>query len=241
MKQKELLPFQLCPLGDSAMVLQFDDHISTETHALIRSISNYFDTHSVTGITEYVPAYTTITFYYDPWLLSEQGNLDPYDKIVELLQHVLRKVKVKKASKTDVIQIPVCYGGQYGPDLEYVAKYHKMKPKEVVALHTKGTYLVHMIGFAPGFPYLGGLSKKLATPRKDHPRASIPKGSVGIAGNQTGIYPLDTPGGWQLIGRTAVSLFDPEREPPALLKTGDLIRFVPVTPEEYERQVKHEH
>lgn len=239
MKQAELHSFQLCPLGDRAMMLQFEDEISPETHLRIKAISQYFDTHQVKGIVEYVPAYTSVTFYYDPWLLSEHGTVDPYDSIVDLIQQVLRQVKLKKAAKSEVVKIPVCYGGDYGPDLDFVAQYNSLKPKEVIALHTKATYLVYMIGFAPGFPYLGGLSKKLATPRKEQPRAVIPAGSVGIAGNQTGVYPIETPGGWQLIGRTPVLLFDPERENPALLKAGDKVRFVPISAKEYERQVSN--
>lgn len=223
------------------MTLQFEDSISQDTHLRIKAISHYFDTHTVPGIVEYVPGYTTVTFYYDPWAISEQGKFNPYDQIVERIQQALRQVKLEKASRSEIIEVPVCYGEEFGPDLEFVAQYTTLTPREVIELHSKGIYLVHMIGFAPGFPYLGGLSKKLTTPRKEHPRKVIPQGSVGIAGNQTGVYPIETPGGWQLIGRTPLKLFDPDRTKPSLLQAGDKIRFVPISAAEYERQVKDEH
>lgn len=241
MKQADLLPFKLLPLGECAMVLQFEDQISKETNERIRAICSYFDSHQFEGLIEYVPAYTSITFYYDPWVISKKGTLNPYDRIVECLQASFRKVKKDSKLNTRVVEIPVCYGGEFGPDISEVASLNNLQTEEVIALHTKPVYLVHMIGFAPGFPYLGGLSPKLITPRKENPRKSIPKGSVGIAGSQTGVYTLDTPGGWQLIGRTPIELFNFNRDIPSLLKAGDRVKFKSITATEFERMVQREH
>jgi inhibitor of KinA len=241
MRQADLQNFQLCPLGDSAMVLQFEDKISLKTNLRLRAISHFFDTHTIPGIIEYVPAYNTITIYYDPWEISEKGKYNTYDRIVELIQHILRQVKLEKKIKSKDVDIPVCYGGNFGPDLHFVSQYSKLTENKIIELHSKGSYLVYMIGFAPGFPYLGGMSKKLDTPRKSQPKSLVPKGSIGIAGNQTGIYSLDTPGGWQIIGRTPLSLFNPTSEKPSLLQAGDKVRFIPISENEYNKMVDHEH
>lgn len=140
-----------------------------------------------------------------------------------------------------VMELPVYYGGDVGPDLSFVAKYNDLKEEEVIRIHTENSYLIYMMGFSPGFPYLGGMSEKIATPRLKEPRFKTPAGSVGIAGSQTGVYSMETPGGWQIIGRTPVKLYDPSRETPILLKAGNYIRFVPITKEEFheiEQQVK---
>jgi inhibitor of KinA len=131
------------------------------------------------------------------------------------------------------VDIPVCYGGDFGPDLDAVSSHTGLSTEEVVAIHGEPDYLVYMIGFAPGFPYLGGMSERLASPRRESPRAKIPPGSVGIAGSQTGVYPIETPGGWQLIGRTPLRLFRPERDEPSLLRTGDRVRFQAIDRAEY--------
>ena len=138
------------------------------------------------------------------------------------------------------VSIPVCYGGEFGPDLEYVARHNNLTTDEVIHIHSSGEYLVYMIGFAPGFPFLGGLSPKIATPRRPSPRATIPAGSVGIAGMQTGVYPIETPGGWQLIGRTPQKLFLPNENPPSLLQAGDVVKFCPISFQEYQESVYKE-
>lgn len=157
-----------------------------------------------------------------------------FQKVRNYINTLFLQLKDQDLYKERIVSIPVLYGGEVGPDLEYVAKHHGISPEEVIQIHSKNDYLVYMIGFAPGFPYLGGLDERIATPRKKTPRLQIAAGSVGIAGNQTGVYPLETPGGWQIIGRTPRKLFLPNQSPPTLLQSGDTIRFVPITPEEYK-------
>ena len=225
------------PLGDAAIVLEFGDHINRLTHGYIQAFTAYLDQHPFPGLVEYVPAFTTLTVYYDPWVVSRQGLQNPYAAVIahliEMRVHVTSHLK-KTAPRQ--VEIPVCYGGKYGPDLDYVAGLHGLKPKDVIKLHTQATYLVYMIGFAPGFPYLGGLAPEIATPRKEKPRVRVPAGSVGIGGNQTGVYPLVSPGGWQLIGRTPLLLFNPHHDRPSLLRTGDVVRFVPVSEKQFEKK-----
>jgi inhibitor of KinA len=234
MKQKDMRLLQLYPLGDTAITVQFGDCIDEATHAKVRTFCSYLERHPFPGFVEQVPAFTTVTVYYDPWVISEKGLYNPYTRITEQLQQMLKLAKDSlKTAKPRVVEIPVWYDGPYGSDLEYVARHTKLTPQEVIASHTRGKYTVYMIGFAPGFPYLGGMSKKLTTPRKHNPRPSIPAGTVGIAGNQTGIYPIETPGGWQLIGRTPLQLFNPDHNPPSLLQAGDQVRFVSITEQEY--------
>ena len=225
--------FKMYPLGDSALVVQFSDSISPSIQKIISAFVGYLEEHPFPGLVDLVPAFSTLTIYFNPWVLSEKGKTDPYERVQNHVQELAAVLGQKEEQQGRVVEIPVCYGGEFGPDLEFVAKYHQISPEEVVATHSGGEYLVYMIGFAPGFPYLGGMDPKIATPRKDHPRSQIPAGSVGIAGIQTGIYPLATPGGWQLIGRTSLCLFHPQRRPPSLLQAGDKVRFVPVSREEF--------
>ncbi|UOQ64357.1 5-oxoprolinase subunit PxpB [Hymenobacter volaticus] len=234
-------PVQLYPLGDSAVVLQFGEGINQATHRAIQAVGAYLEEHPFPGFTEYVPAFTTLTVYYDPWRASKAGHLDPYAEVVRHLQKLLRAVPAPTdVAASVVVEIPVCYCGRFGPDLAWLADHIGLTPAQVVALHTEPEYLVYMIGFAPGFPYLGGMKELLAAPRKDQPRALVPAGSVGIAGKQTGIYSLPTPGGWQLIGRTPRRLFAPEAASPSLLRAGQKLRFVSITEDEYQHLQEHE-
>ncbi|SHF36546.1 5-oxoprolinase subunit PxpB [Pedobacter caeni] len=221
--------FQYYPLGDSAIVIQLGDQISPVINKKVRAIAAWLDEYSFEGFIEYVPAFTTVTVYYEPWIIS-------YAKLLELLREMLNELmEQEEIHAENTIEIPVCYGGAYGPDLGFVASHNKMSPAEVIAIHTSVDYLVYMIGFAPGFPYLGGMNELISAPRKDSPRAKIPAGSVGIAGQQTGIYPIETPGGWQIIGQSPVQLFEVSREVPALLKSGDQVRFVAISETEFKK------
>ena len=216
---------QFAALGDRAIVVHLGDQIDTPTFQAVRALARKLD-GGLPGLVEYVPAFTTITVYYDPLLAS-------HSQLRQELEERLAGLRPNDDAPPRIVEIPVCYGGELGSDLALVAEHAKMSPQEVVELHSGTEYLVHMIGFAPGFPYLGGMSPKIAAPRRTSPRLKIPAGSVGIAGDQTGIYPLETPGGWQLIGRTPLALFRPEQDPPTLLQAGDIVRFRPITPEQF--------
>ena len=225
--------FHVYPLGDAAIVVEFGTTISDEVHKKVRAFAAYLDNNQFPGMIEYVPAFTTVTLFYNPWMVSKQGKLDAYEEVVHYIRKIESQVKDIELTEARLVEIPVCYGDEFGPDLAFVAEYTQLTTQEIIEIHSGAAYLVYMIGFAPGFPYLGGMDKRIAAPRRPSPRTVIPAGSVGIAGNQTGIYPLETPGGWQLIGRTPVSLFDPQRQPPVLLEAGDRIRFLPVSKTEY--------
>ena len=220
---------RLFPLGDAAIVLEFGEGISAELHAAIAACSAVLAARPFPGLVEVVPAFTTLTVYYDPWLVSESGRHQPYEKVAETLRKLLPLAsKAGFLEVGAVVEIPVCYGSVFGPDLDFVAAHTGLPMAEAIARHAAPDYLVHMIGFAPGFPYLGGLDARLATPRRPAPRALVPAGAVGIAGGQTGIYSLPTPGGWQLIGRTPLRLFNPAWENPSRLAAGQHLRFRPI-------------
>ncbi|WP_272048894.1 5-oxoprolinase subunit PxpB [Paenibacillus thiaminolyticus] len=216
------------PLGDAAVVVEFDKVIGPASHEQVRLLSLYLDHHPIPGMIEYVPAFTTVTVFYDPVAMRYA------EAQAKLERAVAQTAEMRLDKKVRTVEIPVCYGGAFGPDLEDVAAHNRLTADEVVRIHSSAEYLVYMIGFAPGFPYLGGMPERIATPRRSSPRLAIPAGSVGIAGMQTGVYPIVTPGGWQLIGRTPVPLFRLDITPPTLLRAGDTIRFVPISEKEYE-------
>lgn len=234
------------PLGDSAVLVQLGTEINPEVHLIVKALTEYLETHSFNGFIECVPAFTSVTVFYKPLLIHRtykkesksfsriEKNISPYKIVCSIIKEILMDLEVTKECNQRIVEIPVCYGGELGPDLEAVAEYHRLSTNEVIDIHSKGEYLVYMIGFAPGFPYLGGMSEKITTPRRNSPRVSIPAGSVGIAGTQTGVYPISTPGGWQLIGRTPIELFCPTTNPPSLLQPGDIVKFVPISLKEYE-------
>ena len=163
------------------------------------------------------------------------GGLGLYEPLVERLRGLLGNLDRIEIPPSDVLEIPVLYGGEMGPDLEFVAQHSGKTPEEVVKIHTSTEYLIYMLGFTPGFTYLGGMNEEIATPRLKTPRVKIPAGSVGIAGAQTGVYPIDSPGGWQLIGRTPVRMYDPDRATPILPQAGQYIRFYAIDQAEYDR------
>jgi inhibitor of KinA len=224
------------PLGDQALLIDFGDSIDENTNYKVRKVANHLDQEKPDWMIEYIPAFTTVTVFYDPFYIATQmakENQLPYDWVQEEISHLLSELKEHNQNGRTV-DIPVCYGGELGPDLPYVAEQNNMTEEEVIATHMQGHYIVYMIGFAPGFPYIGGMDKKIATPRRNDPRLTIPAGSVGIAGEQTGVYPIETPGGWQLIGRTPLKLFNPENETPSLLQAGDRIRFTRINEADYK-------
>ncbi len=213
--------YKLTSIGDSALLLVLSDEISLKINNQIRALDHQLQSHRLEGILEWVPGYTSLLVFYDPKVLD----------LSAAKAHViscLKETGQKTAPHAEQISISVRYGGEAGPDLTALANAHGISPSEVVRLHSEPTYQVGMMGFTPGFAYLLGLNPDLATPRRESPRTHVPAGSVGIAGSQTGVYPLESPGGWQIIGKTERVFYDPEGDRPFLLSPGDEVRFVPL-------------
>jgi inhibitor of KinA len=227
--------YTLHPLGDRAILIEFGNEINEESYKSVRRISHLLESEQLDWLIELVPSYTTLTVFYSPEHVFRelQDSRLPYDIITHKLRGLLDSCQLEIKYEQRSVEIPICYGGIFGPDLEYVAKYNHLTEQEVIEIHSGGDYLVYMVGFAPGFPYIGGMSKEITAPRRKSPRQNIPPGTVGIAGEQTGIYPIGTPGGWQLIGRTPLTLFNPDHTSPTLLQAGDRIQFKPINDDEY--------
>jgi inhibitor of KinA len=221
---------RVVPLGDRALLIQLGTAIDDETHRRVRAVSARLASSALPGLIEVVPAFASVAVHYDPARVPNDGHGggaagSPYVRFAEAVQALLVNLGDESLPAPRTVEIPVRYGGDSGPDLGVVAAAHGLSTEDVIRLHSAASYRVYMLGFAPGFAYLGGLPESLATPRRAEPRTSVPAGSVGIGGSQTGIYPFTTPGGWQIIGRTALTLFDPRQSPPTLLSIGDVVRF----------------
>ena len=229
---------RLSPLGDRCLLIHLGSTIDEATHRRVRAVCDRLDTHPVSGTIELVPAFASVAVHFDPARVPDNaagGAASPYARFAAAVETALAHLDDQRLGEPRTVQVPVCYGGAFGPDLEDVAQRHELSPDEVVRLHSEATYSVYMLGFAPGFAYLGGMPAEIATPRRDQPRTAVPGGSVGIGGSQTGIYPLVSPGGWNLIGRTPLRLFTAGRKPPTLLDVGDRVCFRAITPNEFER------
>ena len=208
------------PAGDSALLVELGDQIDLSTNRRLHALANWL--RELPGLGEAVPGYAALLVHYDPLHLT-------YTEVFDLVQRGLSLAAPLASATPRRVEIPVRYGGEEGPDLEFVADHCGLSTDEVIRRHSQVEYVVYFLGFTPGFPYLGGLDGSIATPRLESPRPRIPAGSVGIAANQTGVYPLESPGGWRIIGRTDIPLFNPLHQPPALLAPGDVVRFVPHT------------
>ena len=219
--------------GDRGLLVEYGDIIDPDVNNKVRSMAMVMEQNSPEGVTEVIPTYRSLLIVYDPC----STNPAKLQKILKAFEARLNEIKIPSP---DTVEIPVCYGGEFGPDIAYVAESNNLTVAEVIELHCQPEYLIYMVGFTPGFPFLGGLSEKLHTPRLETPRTFVPEGSVGIANNQTGIYPVASPGGWQLIGRTAVKLFAPDRRNPFLYQAGDRIKFSSISAEDYTRIFKQE-
>jgi inhibitor of KinA len=213
------------PLGDRALLIMLGQKIDDPTRRTVQAALLRLDRAGIPGITDCVPAFASIAVHYDPAAWPERATVPAYTQVVSALELTLADLREDELPDARLVEIPVCYGSEFGPDLDDVAARHGLSADDVVGLHTGADYCVHMIGFMPGFAYLGGLPDAIATPRRDTPRTAVPAGSVGIGGQQTGVYPLISPGGWHLIGRTPLRLFDASRQPAALLAAGDRVRF----------------
>ena len=210
---------KVVPLGDSALLIQLGDEIDIVINQHVHNLASLINASSLDGIIETVPAYGTLLIHYDPLNLT-------YSDVRAWVSGKLAQIQEVNARKPRQLEIPVRYGGEYGMDLQFVADYHHLQLEDVIRIHSKRTYTIYMMGFTPGFPYMGKLDDAIITPRLETPRTRVPAGTVAIAGSQTGIYPIDSPGGWRLIGHTSLRLFDPAAESPFLFSPGDQVRFV---------------
>jgi len=226
------------PVGEQGLAVELGDTVDEEVNARVQLLAAAVAQQLSGDVEEVVPTYRSLLLFFDPLRVKRSLLVRRVEKVFAALPEraALRRSRV--------VHIPVCYGGEAGPDLDFVAQHGALSPQEVVALHTGASYRVYMLGFTPGFPYLGGMSPRIAAPRLDQPRPRIPAGTVGIAGEQTGIYPVESPGGWRLIGRTPLRLFDWTRPEPFLLRAGDLLRFHAIEADAFhdlERRVADDH
>ena len=214
--------------GDSSILIVFGGTISARTNQRIAATVRLIREQKIEGIVDMIPAFVSLLINYNPLVIS-------YDSLRERLEAILQMKTESLDTVRRVYEIPVCYGGEYGPDLGIIAKNAGLSEREVIDIHTSCDYLIYMLGFLPGFCYLGGLDERIHTPRLKTPRLKIPAGSVGIGGSQTGIYPMESPGGWNLMGKTPVRTYDPDRDVPILVQAGDYIRFVEIDEAEFAR------
>lgn len=212
--------------GDTAITVCFENEISKEVNGFVTSFTCAVEQKGIKGVIELIPAFNSVTVLYDS-TVTFAGTL----KIK--LERIIKKLGNSQQSSAVLYKIPVCYEEEFSPDMKNVEAHTGLSREEIIEIHSSTDYLIYMLGFLPGFAYLGEMDKRLATPRLDSPRVEISRGAVGIGGEQTGIYPVASPGGWQLIGRTPVLVYDRERENPILYKSGDYIRFVPISRNEY--------
>ncbi len=210
---------RVLPSGDSALLITFGDQIDPSVNRRVHALDALLRAHGRQGFIENVPAFASLLVHYDPLRLT-------YKQAVDWIKEEMDRVEEAVAGKPRRIEVPVRYGGEFGPDLGFVAAYHHSSEEQVIRHHISREYTVYMMGFTPGFPYMGKLDKSIATPRLENPRTLVAAGSVGIAGAQTGIYPIDSPGGWRLIGRTSLEVFNLAADPPFLFSPGDTVQFV---------------
>ena len=222
------------PMGDKALIIKFGDRADPALTLHIAALARQLRESRPIGVRDVVPAYTTLALHYDPSAVG--SGTTPYEALVASIEPWLKFQSSAALPAGQLIVIPVCYGGALGEDLPALAQRHNLSDAEVIDIHSAAGYRVALLGFVPGFAYLDGLNARLATPRRETPRAQVPAGSVAIGGSKTGVYPLATPGGWHIIGRTPLHLFQPDAMPPCLLNVGDTVRFVPISEQEFQAQ-----
>jgi inhibitor of KinA len=224
--------WHVVPMGDSCLVIELGRSINPDTNRAVHAVADFLRAHPIPGVVDIVPTYTTVAVHYRPQDFAA-GALLPYRQLTRSIEEILTRGVPLGQNTARVVEIQVCYGGEFGPDLPEVAAACGLTPEQVVQLHCESASVVYMIGFAPGHPYTGGLDPRLNVPRRSTPRTSVPEGTVAIANGQTAIYPMQSPGGWNLIGATPLKMFDPTLAAPSRLLAGDRLRFVPISPEQY--------
>ncbi len=219
---------KILPAGDQAVLVEFENEIRPEINRRVRTLARKAGEEKLRGVGDLIPSYCSLLIYYDPLHLSFS---EVYSWIRSLLTTVLDEMELPRQTKN----VPVLYGGPYGPDISFVAEQNGIGVEDVIRIHTGETYLVYVVGFVPGFAYMAQVPEKIRVPRLLNPRTKVPPGTVGIAGMQTGIYSMESPGGWRLIGQTPLTLFDLHKTPPSFFEAGDYVRFYPITEEEFHR------
>lgn len=218
---------RIFPLGESAVTVEFGNEISLDLNARAIAVAQYLDVHPFPGYIECVPAYASVTVFFDLGIVRENsGNRgSAFDTVCRVVRHAAEQETTSEVKDPGIVEIPVRFDPDAALDLEFVSQYSGLKTDDLIETFLGRTYRVFMLGFLPGFAYMGEVDALIAAPRKQTPRLRVPKGSVGIAGRQTGIYPLESPGGWQIIGRTGLEMFAPGADDPCLLRPGDLVKF----------------
>ncbi|MBI2284352.1 MAG: 5-oxoprolinase subunit PxpB [Bacteroidetes bacterium] len=228
--------YQYYACGDHAVTIALGNGVSVAVNEQVMRLYRYLVAQKAEAVLDIIPAYNSLTVVYNPLLLIRKyPGRSPYGMMQSRLQQSVAAMGHIQEQTARKMEIPVCYDRSLAPDMETVAALHQLPVAEVIRLHTATAYRVYMIGFLPGFAYMGSVQEKLITPRKATPRTCVPAGSVGIAGEQTGIYPLDSPGGWQLIGQTPLQLFNVQQANPCLLQPGDEVRFYPISLAEFQK------
>lgn len=220
---------RIVPLGDSSVLAQMGNEIDIDVNQRVHALAKLIEASAIEGIIETVPSYTALLIHYDPLILSfSHVKTIVQEKISQIGETVKRKARQARPEHSRRVEIPVRYGGKHGVDLEAVARHLRLRVEDVIRIHSEKIYTVYMMGFTPGYPYMGKLDGRLIMPRLETPRTRVPVGTVAIAGSQTGIYSVESPGGWNLIGWTPLKLFDPESDSPFLFSPGDEVKFIPV-------------
>ncbi|MBE5924957.1 MAG: 5-oxoprolinase subunit PxpB [Lachnospiraceae bacterium] len=221
------MEMRFLPAGDEALIVEFGMEIDDEINRKVQRLADFIRSQNISGIRELLPTFRSLMIFYN-------SNVISYKKLIGEIKHFKNDKDEGVAEKKKILCVPCCYGSDYGPDLKEMSSRLGMSTEEIIKLHSQSDYKIYMLGFLPGFTYLGGLDKRIHMPRLDTPRTSIPAGSVGIGGNQTGVYPVASPGGWWLIGNTPIEFYNPQREMPVLCNAGEYIRFIPISISDYE-------
>jgi inhibitor of KinA len=228
-------PYTIQSLGDSALLLDFGNTIDKDINQYVLRLFYHFKRKTNSFILDIVPAYSSLSFHYNIAQIRQTNTIKTaFETLKEFIEEELEHISEVAPTEMRTITIPVCYSGAFAPDITLISSVKNISVEEIIRVHTETTYTIYMIGFLPGFPYLGSVDEAIAFPRKQQPRAQVPAGSVGIASQQTGIYPMESPGGWQIIGRTPLKIFDNKKENPVALQPGDQVKFYSITEDEFK-------